>query len=64
MACTVISFAILTEVGRLLVRDLLRDNLSLAIGTRASQVEHLVLIRFELNNASVHHKEMRLVHIV
>jgi hypothetical protein len=44
MASSIISFTIFTVIGRFLVGDLNRHDFPPALGTRAGQVEHLVLL--------------------
>jgi hypothetical protein len=44
MASSIISFTIFTVIGRFLVGNLNRYDFPPALGTRAGQVEHLVLL--------------------
>jgi hypothetical protein len=64
MACAIISFTIFTVIGGFLIGDFDGCDFPLALGTGTGQVKHLVLLRLELHDARIHHKEMCFVDIV
>ena len=64
MTSAIVSFTIFTVIGGFLIGDFDWYDFPLALGTGTGQVEHFVLLRLELHDARVNHKEMCFIDIV